>query len=147
MGRLARIVATIFHVFESGRKWTGGSGGERSGRGARDRGDHCRCGSCQGRLADPKEGRHGNRGDLEFVRDGKKCNRKFSDADVKRLSASVSATVDGRNIVVFAPQEIVHREHEPWPGDCNEQKGRRLCCAIGRTCGFEKCELRRADHE
>ena len=31
---------------------------------------------------------------LKFVRDGEECNMKFLDADVKRPSASVSATVD-----------------------------------------------------
>ena len=42
---------------------------------------------------------------LDFVRDGKKCDINFLDADVKRPLASVSATVDEGNIVEFGPQE------------------------------------------
>ena len=42
---------------------------------------------------------------LEFVRDGKKCNMKSLDADVKRPAASVSAIVDEGNVFVFGPQE------------------------------------------
>ena len=47
---------------------------------------------------------------LAFVRDGKKCNMKFLDADVERPLASVSAIVDEGNVVVFGPQES-HIEH------------------------------------
>ena len=66
---------------------------------------------------------------LEFVRDGKKCNVKLFDADVKRPLACV----------------IVDREHEHWPEDSNDQEERRVCSAVGRTSGFEndeKCEVR-----
>ena len=42
---------------------------------------------------------------LEFVRDGKKCDMKFLDADDKRPLASVSAIVDEGNIVVFGQQD------------------------------------------
>ena len=42
---------------------------------------------------------------LAFVRDGKKCCKKFLDADVKIPLASVSAIVDEGNIVVFGPRE------------------------------------------
>ena len=42
---------------------------------------------------------------MEFVRDGKKCNMKFLDADVKRQVASVSAIANEGHIVVFGPQE------------------------------------------
>ena len=42
---------------------------------------------------------------LEFVRNGKRCNMMFLDADVKRPLASVSAIVDGGNVVVFGPQD------------------------------------------
>ena len=47
---------------------------------------------------------------LDFIRDGKKCNTNFLDADVKRPLASVSAIVNEGNIVVFGPQESCHRE-------------------------------------
>ena len=40
---------------------------------------------------------------MEFVRDGKKCNMKFLDADAKRPLASVHVMVDERNVVVFEP--------------------------------------------
>ena len=42
---------------------------------------------------------------LEFVRDGRRCNMKFLDADVKKPLASVSAIVDEGSVVVFGPQE------------------------------------------
>ena len=42
---------------------------------------------------------------LEFVRDGKHCNMKFLDADVKRPLASVSAIADWGISVAFGPQE------------------------------------------
>ena len=76
-------------------------------------------------MADPKEGyarteamktvrlRAGNsspihvEGDarLGFVRDGKKCNMKFLDSDVKRPLASICAIIAEGNIVVFGLQE------------------------------------------
>ena len=42
---------------------------------------------------------------FEFVRTGKKCSMKFLGADVQRPLASVSATVDRGNTVVFGPQD------------------------------------------
>ena len=39
------------------------------------------------------------------MRKSKKCNVKFSDADIKRPLASVSAIVDEGNIVVLGPQD------------------------------------------
>ena len=42
---------------------------------------------------------------LEFIRDGRKCSKKFLDADVKRPLASVSANVDEGNVVVFGQHE------------------------------------------
>ena len=42
---------------------------------------------------------------LEFVRDGKQCNMKFLDADVRRPLALLSATVHEGNNVEFGPQE------------------------------------------
>ena len=42
---------------------------------------------------------------LEFVCDGKNCNKEFLDAYVKRPLISVRAIDDEGNIVVFGPQE------------------------------------------
>ena len=42
---------------------------------------------------------------LEFVWEGKKCNMKFLDAEIKRPLVSVSVIVDEGHIVVFGPQE------------------------------------------
>ena len=44
-------------------------------------------------------------GRLEFIRDEINCRMKFLDADVKRPLASVSATVDEGNVVVFGQHE------------------------------------------
>ena len=54
-----------------------------------------------------EEGRDGFSTTLEDQRGGggKKCNMKFLDADVSRPLASVSATVNDENFVVFGPQE------------------------------------------
>ena len=44
----------------------------------------------------------------------------------------------------------MHREHEYWPEDFNEQEERRVSGAIGHTSGFEKDEkggVRRAEYE
>ena len=74
---------------------------------------------------------------LEFVRDGKTCNLKFLDADVKRPVASVCAIVYEGNIVVFGPQESYIVNHEHWPEDSDKQQARRVCGAAGRTSVFE----------
>ena len=82
-------------------------------------------GSCQERMADPREGccedkcdedgeaggskrqsdTCGRRHEIGIVLDGKKCNMKFLDASVKRSLVSVSAIVDEGHTVVFRPQE------------------------------------------
>ena len=86
---------------------------------------------------------------LEFVRDGKKFNRKFLDADVKRPLASVRAIVERGNIVVFGPQESyientsidqripVRRRNAVFVVQLDAQ-------ALEND---EKCEVRRAEHE
>ena len=59
---------------------------------------------------------------LTFVREGKKCNMKFSDADVQRPLASVRPIVDEGNVVVFRPQRHVHREYEHMPEESEEEE-------------------------
>ena len=48
------------------------------------------------------------------MRESKKCNVKFSDADIKRPLASVSAIIDEGNIVVLGPQDsyIEHKTED-----------------------------------
>ena len=80
---------------------------------------------------------------LELIRDGKTCNMKFLDVDVKRPLAR------GKHRRVRTAG-TVHREHEQWPEDSNEQDERCVCGALGRTNGFDnddKSEVRRAEHE
>ena len=59
---------------------------------------------------------------LELGREGKKCNMKFLDAEVKRLLASVSAIVDEVNRRRLRTARLVFREHEHRPADSH---GRR----------------------
>ena len=42
---------------------------------------------------------------MEPIRDGRKCNKKFLDFNIKRLLTSVSASVGEGHIVVFGQQE------------------------------------------
>ena len=42
-------------------------------------------------------------------------------------------------------QNNVYREHEHRPENSNEQKERRVCCAVGRTNVFESDEIVRFD--
>ena len=74
---------------------------------------------------------------LEFVRDGRKCDVKFFDADVKRPLASVSATVDEGKHCCVRTTGVVHREHGHWPEDSDEEAAWRVCGAAGRTSGYE----------
>ena len=76
---------------------------------------------------------------LDFVPDGKMCNMKFLDDDIKSQLASVSAIVDKGNIIVFGSQEsyIVHGEHEYWSEDSDKQKAWRVCGTAGRKSGNE----------
>ena len=125
------------------------------------RGDHCRFGSRQEDLADPKGGRYENKGDedgedggqqtilryvgkemrdLVFVLDGKKCNMKFLDAEVK----SPLAPRRGKHRRV-PTAGIVHRKQEHWAEDSNGQEEKRVGGAIGRTSGFETDEKVRFD--
>ena len=57
---------------------------------------------------------------LEFIRDGMKCSIEFLDADVKRQLASVSAIVDGGNVVVFG-------QHEPFIEDTSTGQKIPMC--------------------
>ena len=42
---------------------------------------------------------------MEPIRDGRKCNKKFLDTNIKRLLTSVSSSVGEGLIVVFGQQE------------------------------------------
>ena len=42
---------------------------------------------------------------MERIRYGRKCTKKFLDTNIKRLLASVSASVGEGHIVVFGQQE------------------------------------------
>ena len=66
---------------------------------------------------------------LEFVLDGKKCNMKFLDADVKRLLASVSAVVERGKYHRVRTARVSCREHEHWQEDASEQEEGRVCGA------------------
>ena len=65
---------------------------------------------------------------------------KYLDSDVKRPSASVSAIVDEGKHRRVRSAGIVHREHEHWPEDSNEQSEECVCGAVGRSKGCEKDE-------
>ena len=61
---------------------------------------------------------------LEFVEEGKKCNMKFLDADVKRSMASVSANLDAGTIVVFGPWEsYIENTNIGWRIPMSRKKG------------------------
>ena len=130
---------------EFDRTWIGGWGGKRSWCGVRDRRDHCRIGSCRECIADPKNGatrtpatktvrleaangrliRVEGEARLELVGDGKKCTMKFLDTNIKRLLASVSASVAEGHIVVFGQQESYIE---------NASKARGFRWAGGKAC-------------
>ena len=75
---------------------------------------------------------------LDFVRNGKKCNKKFLDAGVKQQLASVSAIVDGGYVVVFGPQDS-YIENTSTSLPKNKRK-KRVRGALGRTSGHENDE-------
>ena len=74
---------------------------------------------------------------LELVRDGKKCNMKFLDSDVKRPLASVSAMVDEGNVVVFGPHESYVESTSTGQWFPMKQEARRVCGAAGRTSWYK----------
>ena len=74
---------------------------------------------------------------LELVREGKKYNMKFLDADVKRPSGFRERDYRRGKHRRVRTAGIVHREHEHWPEDSDELETRRVCGAAGRTSGYE----------
>ena len=86
---------------------------------------------------------------LEFVRDGKHCNMKFLDADVKRTAGFRECDCRLGNLRRIRTAGIVHQEHEHWAEDSDAQEARRVCGAAGRTSGNEideHGEVWRAQH-
>ena len=87
---------------------------------------------------------------LEFVLDGKKCNMKFLDADVKRLLASVSAVVErGKHHRVRTARVYVESTSTGQRMPVSRRKGVYVV-PVQRLCGSENCEngeVRRAEHE
>ena len=86
---------------------------------------------------------------LEFVEDGRICNMKFLDADVKKPLASECAIVDEGNMVVFGPQES-YIENTRTAQRIPTNRRQRICAAVGRSSGSENGEngeVRRAEHE
>ena len=77
---------------------------------------------------------------LEFVRDVKKCNKKFLDAGVIGQLASVSAIVDEGNVVVFGAEESYIEHTSTGQRIPCEQEAKRVSGAAGRTNGFEIVE-------